>query len=425
MARRRFTVHAGNHGRRHCPVWVQGAGLDPSREYVVVSAASGAALPAQAVETAEGARLAWLLPALDAGASETFTVEEGGQSKMDSRFHGNDGAEDKMDSRFHGSDEGEEKMDSRFHGNDGPVTVADGRYGVDVRLGGELFTTYHHAPQHNKLFLYPVIGPTGRGLTRGYPMVADAPGEKRDHPHHKSIHVAHGDVNGVDLWSELDDHGYQRHVAFAPAFGAGSAYVSGPVCGAFRSRSHWVSRDEQPVVTEEKRVVVYAPAPDARIMDIGVTLRATEGPVRFGDTKEGAMLSVRVASSMDADGDGAIENAYGAKGEDECFGSRAQWMDYTGPVDGATVGLAVFDHPTSFRYPTYWHVRNYGLLHANCFAWREFLGHPGVDGSYVLPEGASLRCNFRVYLHTGNTQDARVKDRYHDFITPPAVEVEG
>ena len=67
MARRRFTVHAGNHGRRHCPVWMQGAGLDPSRDYVVVSAASGAALPAQAVETADGARLAWLLPALEAG----------------------------------------------------------------------------------------------------------------------------------------------------------------------------------------------------------------------------------------------------------------------------------------------------------------------------------------------------------------------
>ena len=294
-----------------------------------------------------------------------------------------------------------------FRGNDGPVTVANGTYGVDVHLDGALFTTYHHAAQHNKQFLYPVIGPTGRGMTRGYPMVSDIPGEKHDHPHHKSIHVAHGDVNGVDLWSELDDHGYQRHVAFSPAFRRRfSAYVSGPVCGAFRSRSQWVSRNEQPAVTEEKHVVVYAPAPDARLLDIAVTLHATEGPVRFGDTKEGAMLSVRVASSMDADADGEIVNAYGGRGEDECFGSRAQWMDYVGPVDGTTVGLAVFDHPTSFRYPTYWHVRNYGLMHANCFAWREFLGHPGVDGSYVLPEGARLRCTFRVYLHTGNTQDA-------------------
>ena len=84
------------------------------------------------------------------------------------------------------------------------------------------FTTYHHAAIHNKLFLYPVIGPSGKGMTRGYPMVSDIPGEKHDHPHHKSIHVAHGDVNGVDLWSELDAHGYQRHDSFLPAFGVGS-----------------------------------------------------------------------------------------------------------------------------------------------------------------------------------------------------------
>ena len=402
MPRMRFTVHAGNHTRRHCPVWVNGAGLDPARDYVVVSDESEAALPAQAVETADGVRLVWLLPVLAAGTSETFTLEEGTPGSLDAT----------------------PPQGASLRGNYGPVTVGDGRYGLDVRMAGDLFTTYHHDARHNKQFLYPVIGPTGIGMTRGYPMESDISGEKHDHPHHKSIHVAHGDVNGVDLWSELDDHGYQRHDSFLPAFGVGSPYVSGPVCGAFRSRSNWVSRGEERVVAEEKRVVAYAPAPDARILDIGVTLRATEGPVRFGDTKEGAMLSVRVASSMDADADGQIENAYGGRGEDECFGARAQWMDYVGPVEGTSVGLAVFDHPSSFRYPTYWHVRNYGLMHANCFAWREFLGLPGVDGSYVLPEGARLQCKFRVYLHTGNTQDAGVKDRYHDFITPPVVEVE-
>ena len=396
MALKRFTVHAGNHARRHCPVWVDGSGLDASRDYAMVVDGTKEALPAQAVETAAGVRLAWIVPTLAAASSQTFSLEEGG----------NGGAA------------------ARASRDGSGVTVADGKHGVDINLDGALFTTYHHAAWHNKLFLYPVIGPTGRGMTRGYPMVTDIPGEKHDHPHHKSIHVAHGDVNGVDLWSELDDHGYQRHAAFLPAFGAGSAYVSGPVCGAFRSRSLWVSRSEQPVVTEEKHVVVYAAAPHARILDIAVTLHATEGPVRFGDTKEGAMLSVRVASSMDADDAGKIENAYGGRGEDECFGARAQWMDYSGPVDGATVGVAAFDHPANFRYPTYWHVRNYGLLHANCFAWREFLGHPGADGSYVLPEGALLTCTFRVYLHTGNTQEAGVKERYHDFITPPVVEVE-
>ena len=285
-----------------------------ARDYVVVSDESKETLPAQAVQTADGVRLAWILPALAANASRSFTLEEGTKGSLDSRPVSSTG--------------------QAFRGNDDAVTVADGKYGLDIHLNGELFTTYHHAANHNKLFLYPVIGPTGKGMTRGYPMVSDIPGEKHDHPHHKSIHVAHGDVNGVDLWSELDAHGYQRHDSFLPAFGAGTAFVSGPVCGAFRSRSYWVSRSEERVVAEEKRVVAYAPAPDARILDIAVTFHATEGPVRFGDTKEGAMLSVRVASSMDADADGTIENAYGGRGETECFGKRAQWMDYAGPVDG-------------------------------------------------------------------------------------------
>ena len=177
MALKQFTVHAGNHTRRHCPVWANGDGLDPSRNYVVVSDVSKEALSAQAVQTADGVRLAWILPALPANSSQSFTLEESASASA--------------------------------------VTVADGSHGLDVRLNGQLFTTYHHAVKHNKQFLYPVIGPTGKGMTRGYPMVSDIPGEKHDHPHHKSIHVAHGDVNGVDLWSELDDHGYQRHDSFS------------------------------------------------------------------------------------------------------------------------------------------------------------------------------------------------------------------
>ena len=115
MARMQFTVHAGNHARRHCPVWVDGEGLDPSQDYVVVSGDSKEALPAQAVQTASGVRLAWILPALAANASQTFTLEESE--------------------------------------NESAVTVADGKYGLDVHLSGELFTTYHHAAKHNKLFL--------------------------------------------------------------------------------------------------------------------------------------------------------------------------------------------------------------------------------------------------------------------------------
>ena len=56
------------------------------------------------------------------------------------------------------------------------------------------------------------------------------------------------------------------------------------------------------------------------------------------------------------------------------WGKRAEWVDYHGPVDGETVGIAIFNHPSSFRYPTGWHVRTYGLFAANPFAEHSFAG---------------------------------------------------
>jgi len=35
--------------------------------------------------------------------------------------------------------------------------------------------------------------------------------------------------------------------------------------------------------------------------------------------------------------------------------------------EGETLGVAIFNHPPSFRHPTSWHARTYGLFTANCF----------------------------------------------------------
>ena len=69
----------------------------------------------------------------------------------------------------------------------------------------------------------------------------------------------------------------------------------------------------------------------------------------------------------DADKDGAIVNSYGGSQEMETWGKRAHWCDYVGPVNGKTVGITIMDSPGNFRYPTYWHVRDYGLMTANPF----------------------------------------------------------
>jgi hypothetical protein len=168
----------------------------------------------------------------------------------------------------------------------------------------------------------------------------------------------------------------------------------------------------------------YATPPAARLVDYVVTFRAREA-VTFGDTKEGGILSVRVATSMDVNSGlgGRITNAYGGIDEGETWGRRSPWCDYSGPVAGRTVGIAVMDHPDNLRYPTQWHVRNYGLMTANCFGWSYYRKDRSVDGSYTMAPRSDLSFRYRVFVHAGGAE--HVADRFIDLCAPPQVTIEG
>ena len=71
---------------------------------------------------------------------------------------------------------------------------------------------------------------------------------------------------------------------------------------------------------------------------------------------------------------GRITNAEGLT-DLKAWGQPSPWVDYVGPVHGKTVGIAILNHPRSFRYPTTWHVRDYGLFAANPFGWHDFNKH--------------------------------------------------
>ena len=162
-----------------------------------------------------------------------------------------------------------------------------------------------------------------------------------------------------------------------------------------------------------------------RVFDVDLMLRAVNGAVHFGDTKEGGFLSVRVATTMDATGDGRIENSFGGVSEAECWGKRANWCDYSGPVDGHWSGIAVMEHPDTFRSPTYWHVRNYGLMSTNPFGVGAFHSNPNLSGAYTLPDGEDLSFSYRVVIHSGTAQKACIADHYMQYINPPQVKVLG
>lgn len=309
------------------------------------------------------------------------------------------------------------------------VQVTERGADLEFSIDGDVFTRYRFAGDGlARPYFWPVYGPGHAQVTRAYPMIPDAPGETRDHPHHRSIWVAYGEIDGYDAWSETPNHGSTLHVAF-------DGVTSGPVYGGFREQTKWVDAQGWQLLTEERDVRVYRTSGDIRLMDLdlhwtfarldGRGRKYSLGQVHLGDTKEAGLVAVRVATSMDAKDAGKIENAWGGVNEGETWGRRAPWCDYSGPVNGQTVGIAAFDHPSNLHFPCYWHVRNYGLMGANPFSGETFTENPLENGAVTFNYGDELRFRYRLCIHPGDASSAKVGDHWFDFAFPPDVKSAG
>jgi hypothetical protein len=235
--------------------------------------------------------------------------------------------------------------------------------------------------------------------------------EAHDHPHHRSLWFAHGSVNGQDFWSEAKGFGKIVHEAFLQT-------SSGKDAGVIASTNNWVAANGTVVCSDTQTMRIFPPTKqDERMFDFDITIYASHGSLVFGDTKEGTM-AMRLAETMKlkSPGQGHIVNSAGLR-DDETWGKRADWCDYYGPVEGKTIGVAIFDHPKNPRHPTWWQVRDYGLFAANPFGQHDFekLGNKSA-GDLTLPAGQSVTFRYRFYLHNGDEKEADVAEKYQAYV---------
>ena len=279
-----------------------------------------------------------------------------------------------------------------------------------IEINGQLFTEYFFKDVPRPYF-YPLIGPGEARMTRNWPM-KNTPDEEHDHPHHRSLWFAHGAVNGIDFWSEQKGFGKIVHDGF-------TEIKSGRESGLIKSRDQWIAPDGKLVCSDARTLRIYTPgSAGERVFDFEITLSATNGDVTFGDTKEGTM-ALRLAETMRLKGKvghGHIINSAGVK-DDATWGKRAEWCDYSGPVDGKTVGIAIFDNPNNPRHPTWWHVRDYGLFAANPFGQHDFEKlKDKAAGDFVIPAGKSATFRYRFYIHEGDEQQAKVAEKFKEYV---------
>ncbi|MEQ1752482.1 MAG: DUF6807 family protein, partial [Prosthecobacter sp.] len=100
--------------------------------------------------------------------------------------------------------------------------------------------------------------------------------------------------------------------------------------------------------------------------------------------------------------------------DEAAWGKRATWVDYYGTVGGKAVGVAMLNHPSSFRHPTPWHVRTYGLFTANPFGLSQ-LKVQEATGAMTLKKGEKITLRHRFVFHDGDEKSAQIAEAYAEY----------
>lgn len=302
------------------------------------------------------------------------------------------------------------------------VSIQAGKEHIEFRAGKDLVARYHIAPGVAKPYFYPVNAPGGVPLTRGWPMEKGLPEETTDHVHQKSAWFCHGDVipegveikdkirgvEGADFWSENKGHG--RMVCTdvdVPKVGKNHGQIT--------TRNEWQTSDGIKIMNETRTIHLHDFG-EARLLVCAIDLQAVV-PVTFGDTKEGS-FGIRINDQIrEQKGKGRLTNAEGKSTEKECWGQVSAWCDYSGPIDGKAVGLAILADPSN-PHPTCWHSRGYGLMAANPFG-RSKAGFPAMRGKtdlVRLEKGEHLKLRYGMLLHAGDVKEGKVAEYFDRFV---------
>lgn len=277
--------------------------------------------------------------------------------------------------------------------------------GISLLRGEQLLFRYVFR-SGNKPIIYPLLGPGGQVMTRQFPMAEPAEGGSKDHVHQRAMWLTHGEVNDIDFWAESEGTGIIAHQS-VDAKSIGDAFAT------LQTTAHWLDRDGKPLLQEHKTMRVNL-AGEVKIIDLKTELTAVSGDVNFGDTKEGS-FGIRVPDSMAVNSNlgGTILNNHGQK-DGAAWAQSARWVDYSGPVNGETMGITVLEHPGSFGHPCRWHVRTYGLFAANPFGVFHFVGGEKTAG-HTLSKGESLTLHYRVILHAGGAEPEQIEQQWQQF----------
>jgi hypothetical protein len=264
---------------------------------------------------------------------------------------------------------------------------------VSFQREGVEIARLHGARDLQRPFVFPLIGPSGRSLTRmGHPH------DPVTHSHHNSVWFAHQSVNGLNFWE--DTRGgriVQQRI---------NRLDDSDLSAAVETVNAWITKDGTTLLDEQRRMTVQWLEHGEWLLFIDAQFEAHAGDVTFDQSWFG-LIGVRMAKTIGVnDGGGTIRNSEGGIDEVGCFRKPARWVDYAGPITTTTSeGITLMDHPMNLHHPVAFHVRNDGWMGATLSA----------PGAVVVKPGAPLRVRYGLYVHSGIPAAPQIEERWVEF----------
>jgi hypothetical protein len=262
---------------------------------------------------------------------------------------------------------------------------------IEIRLNGNLMTSYILSEFEKYPFFFPVNGPSNASITSM---------RNANYPHHSSLFFGCDRVNGGNYWQEGIERG-QILPLRADILESGGEKV------VIENENIW-RRPHAPSPVKDLRVItVTAPSNELYQIDFDISLEMLMD-VTIEKTNH-SLLSVRMDPDLAVINGGVMVNAEGETGESETFGKRSPWMDYHGKRMGEIEGIAILQHPSNPWYPAPWFTRDYGFFSPTPMYW------PENGESTTFSKGEVVRLRYRVLIHRGDHNKAAINTQFEIY----------
>jgi hypothetical protein len=257
---------------------------------------------------------------------------------------------------------------------------------------GRIVWQFNYGKDARKPYFHPVA------LVDG-PVLTCLP---RDHPWHLALWFSWDRLNGVQYWQYDRKTGWPDgrtevvHAKITP---------NKDYSATILLTLTYHTPDGPTLLTENRTITVSTPDKDGRYRidwrgtftagNQDVLLQGAAGPNGY------AGMSVRISQTTGdwrlIDSEGRVDLPGGPVAKNT-NGQKARWMDFSvvDTATGETGGIAILQHPSSFRCPTHWHTIMddkvpFGFLNPAPL-WAE---------PYTLQAGKTLKVSYRILVHPG------------------------